>query len=135
MGRCCRFFARLAGIVGAKGKKRFGYALGNILLVAFTAAVFLYGFWFFGNHDAILKDNGTAVWLLLWIVTPVVMLSGLISFLEGVVAQAVTLVCALLGVVLPGDRGWNLGAFFVALLSLAALVVFVVLVVCGTLFG
>lgn len=134
MGRLCRFFSRLVGIVGAKGKKRFDCAFVNILWIALTASVVLYGCWFFGNLDALFKYN-VVVWLLLWIVTPVLMLSGLAAFLEGVVAQAITLVCALLGVVLPGDRGWNLGAFFVALLSLVALVVFIVLLLNGTIFG
>lgn len=121
-GKTLYFFIRHIGnMITASGTKRIGYALANILLMGLGVAS-AYGFVYFINT---LGDINffASIMLLIFLAA-----FTIFFFIQGFLAQAILVVVAFIGMFPAEERGGNIVSFIIALLSLAALIVVLVIV-------
>ena len=121
-GKTLYFFIRHIGnMITASGTKRIGYALANILLMGLGVAS-AYGFVYFINT---LGDINffASIMLLIFLAA-----FTILFFIQGFLAQAILVVVAFIGMFPAEERGGNIASFIIALLSLAALIVVLVIV-------
>lgn len=121
-GKTLYFFIRHIGnMITASGTKRIGYALANILLMGLGVAS-AYGFVYFINT---LGDINffASIMLLIFLAA-----FTIFFFIQGFLAQAILVVVAFIGLFPAEERGGNIVSFIIALLSLAALIVVLVIV-------
>jgi len=121
-GKTLYFFIRHIGnMITASGTKRIGYALANILLMGLGVAS-AYGFVYFINT---LGDINffASIMLLIFLAA-----FTIFFFIQGFLAQAILVVVAFIGMFPAEERGGNIASFIIALLSLAALIVVLVIV-------
>ena len=121
-GKTLYFFIRHIGnMITASGTKRIGYALANILLMGLGVAS-AYGFVYFINT---LGDINFFASIMLLIFRAAF---TIFFFIQGFLAQAIQVVVAFIGLFHAEERGGNIASFIIALLSLAALIVVLVIV-------
>ena len=121
-GKTLYFFIRHIGnMITASGTKRIGYALANILLMGLGVAS-AYGFVYFINT---LGDINffASIMLLIFLAA-----FTILFFIQGFLAQAILVVVAFMAMSPAEERGGNIASFIIALLSLAALIVVLVIV-------
>ena len=121
-GNTLYFFIRhIDNMITASGTKRIGYALANILLMGLGVAS-AYGFVYFINT---LGDINffASIMLLIFLAA-----FTIFFFIQGFLAQAILVVVAFIGLFPAEERGGNIVSFIIALLSLAALIVVLVIV-------
>lgn len=115
------FIRHIGNMITASGTKRIGYALANILLMGLGVAS-AYGFVYFINT---LGDINffASIMLLIFLAA-----FTIFFFIQGFLAQAILVVVAFIGMFPAEERGGNIASFIIALLSLAALIVVLVIV-------
>ena len=115
------FIRHIGNMITASGTKRIGYALANILLMGLGVAS-AYGFVYFINT---LGDINffASIMLLIFLAA-----FTIFFFIQGFLAQAILVVVAFIGMFPAEERGGNIVSFIIALLSLAALIVVLVIV-------
>ncbi len=111
------FIAYIGDILFGSGEKRKKFSITNILyiLCAFAAT-----FGLIKLYENRLDTNDGWLWFLSWAGIIFCALLALEFLLVGVVAQCVLLICSLLGSFFSNDKGNNLVAFILSLISLGA---------------
>lgn len=121
-GNTLYFFIRHIGnMITASGTKRIGYALANILLMGLGVAS-AYGFVHFINTLGEINFFASLMALIFLAAFTI------FFFIQGFLAQAILVVVAFIGLFHAEERGGNIVSFIIALLSLAALIVVLVIV-------
>lgn len=108
------FIRHIANMGAASGKKRVLYAFGNIVIMALGVFFALCVKWSF----ELLSE--TFIGGLFCIIMSVAV--AIFTFLQGFVAQFALVVIAGIGIANPEERGGNIAAFIIALLTSVGLV-------------
>ena len=108
------FIRHISNMAAASGKKRIVYAFANIFIMALGVFFALCVKWSF----ALLSE--TFIGGLLGIILSAAL--TIFTFLQGFVAQFALVVIAGIGIAVPEERGGNIAAFIIALLTSVGLV-------------
>ena len=123
MGRTIRqFITHVINIIDAKGGKRIFYAIINILIMALSIFFSILVYKMYSSSSETLSSSGFIAWILLWVGIFCCAVIALVCFVEGFIAQIVALVCTGIGMFKSEQKGANIAAFIICIISIAAAV-------------
>ena len=119
-----RFLHHISKVISNGGPKRVAYAIGHILMIVLTALAFYAVYWLASNCGDILANNGFFAFVFSIIGLCICAVFGLICFLQGVIAQLVLIIVSAIELKKnPQERGSNLAAMIIGILSFIAIAV------------
>lgn len=118
-----KFFMHLANIMADDGKKRVKYAIINIILMILTCVFAFIFYWLVSIQESVINEYGLVIWVFLWIGAVACLALGLTSFVQGFIAQFITLISSAVGVAKSQERSKNIAALVIASVSIVVIVV------------
>ena len=123
-----RFLHHLSVLGSASGGKRAAYAVWHIVAMILAALCAFGAYWLATNYGTVFEIN-IIVGILGLVAIPVCAVLGFIFFMQGVVAQIATIIISAVALKNKEDVAANIFAILIAVASLIALTVIIIMVV------